>query len=162
MVSDSDFIFIRNPICSARNICLSMSNLLLRYTVQNNQITLIRLIIPVIIALPVLNSPLSATTKPASTKWSTVLNHLVTFPFWQLLKKHIQEKWILEGKAVSSHVCWGVMKSLLVYWAQSCPKVWSESKGAHLRIVSPLTVGGWDTGRRYSLEPYWMLILKWF
>lgn len=47
------FHFHRKSICSASRIRLSMSDLLLRYSMQNNQITLIRLIIPMIIALSV-------------------------------------------------------------------------------------------------------------
>lgn len=45
----------------------------------------------------------------------------------------------MEENAVSSRVCLGVMASLLVYWVQICPEVWSESREESLKIAVPLT-----------------------
>lgn len=85
------------------------------YSVQNNHITLIRLIIPIIHTLSVfflklmeyppspLNSALSATTKASCTTGNALSNYLVAFLFWQLLKKVFTEFW------KGNHVCFGII-----------------------------------------------------
>lgn len=157
-----------------------MSKLLVRYSVQNNQITLIRLITPIIKTLSVFflklmkyppappNLSLICHNQSSQHQMKRCVKSFDSISIWLPLKitnLTLLYSWGKKnrnfGREGSSLVMrFGVMESLFIYWVEICPDVWSEFRGA--TDNQSCDWGGWDAERRYNHELWWVLILKLF